>query len=792
MFILFASPFAGAFDLSQTETEKLANGLTVLVLEDHTLPLVSTQMLYKAGARNECVGSTGVAHFVEHMAFRATKNFPDTDVVSRIYAAGGEWHGYTWIDETTYFETVPREHLDLTLRIQADRMQNALINESELDAERGAVITELHSYENDPATILSDAVLTETFLQHPYRYNTIGWTSDVERITHSDVVNFYRRYYNPSNAVLAIVGDVQFKDALEMVHKYFDAIPAGDADTMPRTIEPPQAGERRIQIQGSGSIGYFQITYRAPSARDPDFPAFVLLQAILNGSPGVNFNQSEEPEEAASGTRLYGVADHIGTFLAPTADPYVFSITGRSSTPGTTEAAIEQKITDLRDREVPAAEIETARKQLLFELAFDVQSTEDAAHQLAFFEGIGARETLLRLPDMLQAVTPADVKRVAQRFLQPHQRTIGWYMGGTALPAAAGPASVMISPVAASSEKSNPAEFGPLEIRKMKNGITLIAQRTDHTPTAFLRILVPSNTVEADGEFTPDEPVWRYTSVNWRFLRENFGNVLAEASRQFESRLTRMEQDPADIDDPETRLNQLLPELLGVKTTEGNDRPVVISVVGDLEDAANKIEASLGALKSGKRPDPIRLGVIEKEKTIRIPGKAQSQLGYAVPAPAPSEKDSWAYRILLYIMTHAYEGRLGKDMIARRGLIYYIGSAYNSDGNASWISMTIGVDPDKLAATREQFHALMADLQEHPPTVEEIEEAKTHLIGRRLTGAQSNEELSALYVRDWIEQGKVMSKSEVETAVRAVTLEQVRKIVPVFLAGVTAIVDTGR
>src|SRR5262245_34041371 len=174
-FILFGSALLSAYDLKQAKVEKLQNGMTVMILKDHAQPVVSSQMLYKVGARNECEGSTGLAHFLEHMAFRATKNFPNTDVVSRIYNAGGEWHGYTWIDQTTYFETVPIEYFDLVLRIQADRMNNASIRADEVQAERGAVMTELRSYENDPSSLLNDAVMTVSFLQHPYRNNTIGW-----------------------------------------------------------------------------------------------------------------------------------------------------------------------------------------------------------------------------------------------------------------------------------------------------------------------------------------------------------------------------------------------------------------------------------------------------------------------------------------------------------------------------------------------------------------------------------------------------------------------------------------
>src|SRR5262249_37085437 len=151
------------------------------------------------------------------------------------------------------------KELDLPLRIQADRMHDAVINPDEVEAERGAVITELHSYENDPALVLNDAVNATTFLQHPYRNNTIGWLTDVQKLTHDDILQFYRRYYQPANAVLAIAGDVSTADALSKVHQYFDAIPGESIDTEPRTVEPVQVGERTITILGQASSKYFQI-----------------------------------------------------------------------------------------------------------------------------------------------------------------------------------------------------------------------------------------------------------------------------------------------------------------------------------------------------------------------------------------------------------------------------------------------------------------------------------------------------------------------------------------------------
>ncbi|PWT94073.1 MAG: hypothetical protein C5B54_00660 [Acidobacteria bacterium] len=791
-FLLISVPLF-AYDLNQVRVEHFQNGLTVMVLEDHTLPLVSTQMLYRVGGRNECDGTTGVAHFVEHMAFRATKNFPKTDVVNRIYAAGGEWHGYTWIDETTYFETVPVQYVDLVLQIQADRMHNALINESEVEAERGAVLTELHSYENDPASLLNDAVLTTCFLEHPYRNNTIGWTSDVEHLQHDDIANFYHRYYNPSNAVLAIVGDIKTDEILQRVHRYFDVIPAGNSDSIPRTKEPPQIGERRINLNGPANSNYFQITYVAPAAQDSDYPIFLLLQSVLTGSSGINFIQHEDPEKAQPQTLLYGIGESIGSFICPSEQPYVFTIAGKTArdvSQTEIESSIENKIAALRNDLIPAEELERARKQLLFELVMDITNTENAAHQLAFFEGIHAFDVLQHLPELVNAVTPEAIRIVAQKYLQPHQRTIGWYLAG-ALPH---PAALMKPSVKLNAATKPQTEEGNLisepQIRKLKNKLPVIFQRVTHVPSGTLRILIPSDTVSSSAESVADEPVWRYTSLNWKFLEGELNQVIAAAQKSVAE--LKQEKPDEESDDPETRLNQTLPQLLGIVPTVGELHPAAIAIAGDFDEqqALISLENAFGKIPTARKLTPLKLQVTEKEKIVRIPGKPQSQLGYAIIAPPPSSRDSYAYRMLLYILTHDYGGRLGEELITKRGLVYYIGNNYNSDGTSAWISITTGVNPDKLNEVRKEFDRLLKDLANNPPSESELKEAKSYLIGRRLTGNQNNDELTAMALREYIDYGHVLTSAEFKTKVESVTQEQLDKIIPEFLKGVTAIVDT--
>jgi zinc protease len=803
-----ALPAAGR-DLSP-QVERLANGLTVMVLEDHAQPLVSTQVLYRAGGRTEAPGATGLAHFVEHMAFRATENFPDTQVVGRVYGAGGEWHGYTWIDQTTYFETLPADRLDLALAIEADRMARLMISDSpaeEIEAERGAVLNELHGYENDPASRLYDAVIAASFREHPYRNNVIGWEADVEALTRGEIAGFYHRFYAPANAVLAVVGDVDGAKVMELVHKNFDALPAGERAPLPRSPEPPQLGERRVELHGGGGRDRFQIAWRAPAASDPDYPTFLLLQAVLSGSPGASFLQDEEPFPAHPGSRLHGLpgVESLRTFFAPTAQPYVFSLSGTAelrTSSARIEGEIEKRIAALRERPVPAAELEAARRQLQDALVLDDETTEDAAHQMAFFEGIGAFETLRRLPELVAGVTAEDVRRVAASRLQPWQRTIGWLRSG---PPPAAPATPVVTPpppalrsVEGGLSEPEAADRFPLT-RKLGNGVGLIALRLPHVPAGVLRVVVPADSVsfaDASLDVTPDEPSWRHTSLAIPFRTGELATAVERARRAMAGAKPEPPDDPpAAVDDPEALLRLTLRGLLGAGLTPspGPLAPVVVVAVGDLDEAEaiRLMESAFGKLPSPRPLAAMPLEVKKSAETVALPGRAQSELGYAVPAAAPSAPEADAWRILLYTMSHGYEGRLGKELIARLGLLYYIDSRYDSDGRSAWISLVTGVDPDKMAAARARFADLLGHLRDEPPTDLEIDEAKQHLIGRRATAAMSNDEVSAAFAREWIDQGRLLTDDEFARRVRAVTRGQVLALVPRFLNGATAVVDVG-
>jgi zinc protease len=798
--ILLATGPLAAFDLAEAQRFQLDNGLTLIVLEVPAAPVVSVQMLYRVGARNEDIGRTGLTHYLEHMAFRASENFPDTELVSAIYAVGGEWHGYTWLDQTTYFETLPADDLDLALRIEADRMARLLIPAAEVEAERGAVLAEMHGYENDPASVLHDAVLAVSFLQHPYRNNSIGWESDVESITHDDLVEFYRRSYAPANAVLAVVGRVSADAVLERVRELFGGLPGGERTMPPPTVEPQQTGVRRIELRGPGARNHFEVAYRAPSVNDPDYPAFLLTQQVLAGGRGINFGQNEFGDAVLPTSRLAGITDDLATWYPPQAAPYVFTIAGSidvSASRKKIEARIQKALGSLLSRPPTESELAIARQQLLDELVFDLETTEDAAHQLAYFAGLDALDILIELPGRLAAVTPAEISRIAGTYLRPHQRTIGWYLIGPAPFAPPRPAlsvgAAAAGPPPSSTveaQAAQPSAPSPPRVVRLAGGVPVIFQPESLSPAAYLRVLVPATNLEFNAAASADTPVWRQTSLNFRFRPAELETTLTEAREAMLTATPAPPMNPTDVDDPMARLALAFDEVLAVTAPVVKPGVSVVALVGDLQPAEavpllenafgdqTPVTAALPAPKPGPRERQIDLAV----------AVAQAALGYVVPAPPPSHPDWFAWRILLYVLSHGYEGRLGVEAISRRGLVYYIDAEYLSDGTSGRVSLAIGVDPAKTDAMHALMSETIQDLAVAPPTGAEVEEAKSYLLGRRLTAAQSNEEVSAALVDEWIGHGRLLSEEEFAAAVNAVSRKDLERIIPAFLAGTTIVV----
>ncbi|WP_294123631.1 M16 family metallopeptidase [Sphingomonas sp.] len=785
-----AAPSFAKLDLSKADISLLPNGLTVMILEDHSFPVVSVQTLYMSGARDEVAGKTGLAHFLEHLAFRASQNFPNAAATEAIYDAGGEWHGYTWIDQTTYFATMPKDGLDLLLRIEADRMSRVTIDPAAIAAEKGAVITEMHGYENDPASVLLDAVTATAFLAHPYRNNTIGFESDVEALTIEDAQAFYERHYVPSNAILAIVGDVDASAAKALVAHHFQGLPARPTPHHRLTAEPPQKGERQTLLSGDIHRQYFILAYPAPAASNGDVPAFLILQQLLSGGSGYNFRQNDWGTPAAAGSLLHGLTNDIATWFTPSADRHIFTVQG-SLDPGADRAAtvseIGRRLDTLRRNPPSAEQLNAAKQAVLRQLEADVETTEDAAHELAYMSGIGAYDMLIHLPERVQAVSAEDIRRVASAYLDPSLRTVGWYVPGKAPnPNGLGASAAAPPPLQQAVSVSDGGASPPPTLRSLSGGLPVIIQPSPLANELTVKLVI---TAPVEGEGAPSDLAG--LGIIGRSGRPDEIADLANKIRV--AAKLPVAAIEAGGKDPDAMLEAMMAKAMRLERPV-TAAPLLLVVSGSVEpnQAITALERSYGGVSPAKLPGPLPYSAPKRlsESALTLEERfAQGAIGYVVPAPPPASREGFAWRMLLYILTHNYSGRLGRSAIADQGLTYFIDSSYRTNGRNSWICIKSGVDRDKADAFVAELCRQLALLASQPPTDAEIDAARRHIIGRGISAAQSNDELADRLVRQFVESGGIRSQAELEAALGNVTRRDLIAAIGAFSRGTILRVD---
>ena len=412
---------------------KLNNGLTVLLKEVHNAPLISWWVLYRIGSRNEPTGKTGVSHWVEHMLFKGTEQFPAGYLDKAIDREGGVWNAQTSLDYTAYFETMPSDRIDLGLRAEADRMLNAKFDPEEVDSERTVIISERQGSENSPQFWLGEEMQAAAFRVHGYHHEIIGDMVDLETMTRDDLYNHYKRYYTPSNAIACAVGDFDSATMLARIEDLFGAASALPAPALFNRPEPPQTGERRIVVERPGAASYLTVGYRVPGVTDPDWIKLYLLDAIFGGPSGFGGggvgNKTTRLYKALVRTEL---AASASAGLNPTIDPFMYSVDATvrdGRTVEEVEAALLAEIDKLRNGDVTQAELDKARKQSRALFAYSTETVTGQAFWLAYFEHVaGGHEWFLDFERRLNEVTLDDVHEMAHKYFQPSQRTIGWFI----------------------------------------------------------------------------------------------------------------------------------------------------------------------------------------------------------------------------------------------------------------------------------------------------------------------------------------------------------------------------
>ena len=401
----------------------LDNGLTVILSEDHSTPIVHLQLWYHVGSKNEPPGRTGFAHLFEHLMFKGSHNVRSDEHLTMISRVGGDGNAYTTEDVTVFFETVPAQYLPLVLWLEADRMATLRISEAALASEREVVKEERRwRYESEPFGLMSEIIYGHAFTTHPYRHTTIGSMADLEAASIEDVQDFFDTYYVPENATLTLVGDFDSEEALQMVEHYFGRVPKA-SKPVPRAIprEPAPAGERRLTVEADNwplpaVVVAHPITYDG----HPDaYPLHIVSKILSDGA------SARIPRRVVYEKRLAVQAFGDQNIIE---DPNLFYAVGLVQPGRTPEEVAEALIAELEqlkaepphDDEVQRAKNQFARDYVIGRIANE-QKAAHLAHAAVIHDDITTADAEF---DIFMNITKADVQRVAQTYFRDDNRLV--------------------------------------------------------------------------------------------------------------------------------------------------------------------------------------------------------------------------------------------------------------------------------------------------------------------------------------------------------------------------------
>ena len=419
-------------DNSFTKLE-LDNGLLVLLKEIHSAPITSLWLWYRVGSRNEVPGITGISHWTEHMQFKGTERFPAEVLDKAVAREGGYRNAMTFLDWTTYFETLPANKIDLALDLEADRMFNSEFDPEEVESERTVIISERQGGENEPMFLLAEEVQAAAFRVHSYHHEVIGDKADLETIQRDDLYQHYREFYVPGNAILTLAGDFSTNEMLDRIRELYEPLP-GDALPEHKTRpEPKQNGERIVNVEGPGETTYVEVVYHAPPASDPDFFPYLVADSLLTGPSSLNVfgggisNKTSRLYQALVDKEL-SVSLQGG--LTATVDPFLHTIMATVHPASTAEAviqAIDDEIKRVQDTPPPQADVDRAVKQARALFAYGSESITNQAFWMGYAEIFDSYEWFLNYLDQLAEVTPEQIQRIVQTYMRSSNRVVGVY-----------------------------------------------------------------------------------------------------------------------------------------------------------------------------------------------------------------------------------------------------------------------------------------------------------------------------------------------------------------------------
>ncbi len=424
--VLFALAGAASAQTSNLRVDlkdtRLANGLRVITVEDHSAPVVAVAVTYNVGSRNEKEGRTGFAHLFEHMMFQGSENVGKSEHFILVYNSGGQMNGTTNEDRTNYFEALPANQIELALFLEADRMRSLAVTQENLDNQRNAVQEERRiGLDNAPygkSGEIQQALMYDNFA---YKHDTIGSMADLNAASVADVQAFFKMYYAPNNAVLTVVGDFKTADAMAIVKKYFDAIPRQPDPPAVDMTEPEQKAERRTSVDDVlARLPRVAIAYKTVPGNTADFYALQVLANILGGGASSRLNQKlvREKEMVTGANSFAQETRGVGGF-------YMTATPRPNFKTDDVEAALYAEIARLQSEPIADWELQKAKSGARRNYINSLQSSLGRANSLGQYTVYYGDPNLINTRiDKVNAVTKDDVQRVAKKYLVATNRTV--------------------------------------------------------------------------------------------------------------------------------------------------------------------------------------------------------------------------------------------------------------------------------------------------------------------------------------------------------------------------------
>jgi len=426
-----------------SESFTLPNGMLVVVVPNHRLPVVHHMVWYRVGAADDPVGKSGLAHFLEHLMFKGTKQVPAGQFSHIVAQNGGRENAFTMEDTTAYFQTVARDRLEMVMKLEADRMHNLVIAPDQVDSERAVIIEERRMrIDNSPAAQLNEQIGAALFVRNEYGTPTIGWLPEMEGLTRDDALAFYRRHYAPNNAILIVAGDITAKELKPLAEKYYGAVPRRDIAPRKRLIEPDPLAARRVVL-------------KSPRVREPQITRAYLGPAADAGKPSLALQVLEDILSGGATGRLYKklvfedkVAVGAGANYDGDAIKYATFTVSVQPAPGVevekAEKALDGEIDRLVKDGVTDAEVERAKQHLLDSAAIARDSLRRGAYAFGLALTTGRSiEDVENWPDRIKAVSTAEVVAAARAVLKPERSVTGVLLRGEGPDGTGGPAAAV-------------------------------------------------------------------------------------------------------------------------------------------------------------------------------------------------------------------------------------------------------------------------------------------------------------------------------------------------------------